>query len=137
MGVQGNSKFKCLCLFLYVRFLRKVWYLGWKPTVSHTLVGIIHSLNNIIKGLPSEILTSITLLEFTSLWNWGNNLLLFLDAVYRGYCIKASHINVSSLSCYCLTIAQYGYLTPSSRGYFEVGSRSLFLLLRSCVMYCT
>ena len=47
--------------YMYAVFLRKVWYLGWKPTVCRTLRSILHSLNDVIKGSRFETLPSITL----------------------------------------------------------------------------
>ena len=46
-----------LCVY---GFFRKVWYLGWKPTVSRMLSSIIYSVNDAIKGSPFEISPSIT-----------------------------------------------------------------------------
>jgi hypothetical protein len=53
-----------------MRFLRKVWYLGWKSTVSRTLSSILQSLND-IKGLPFETSPSITLEPGSTVFGTG------------------------------------------------------------------
>ena len=103
-GGTRISESRPLTSFLYIRICRKVWYLGWKPTVSHTLSSIFYSLNDIIIGLLSEILPSITLKLGSTAFGTGVRIcIIFFRARYAEVYIKDGHINVSSL-----TIARYG-----------------------------
>jgi hypothetical protein len=95
-------KFRPLTSFLYIRLFRKVWYLGWKSTVSHTLSSILYSLNDIIIGLLSEILPSITLKLGSTAFGTGVGIcIIFFQAgyaeVYQGWTYQRVKFNNCSV----------------------------------------
>jgi hypothetical protein len=84
-------------------FLRKVWYLGWKPTVSRTLSIIVRSLNDVIKGSLFETLPSITLTLGSTAFGTGVGYLLLASFgtlhidVYQGWTYQRVKFNNCSV----------------------------------------
>ena len=72
------SKIKPLNL-LSIGFPRQVWHLGWEPTVSCTLVDILHRLNDVmIQGSLFEISPSTTLKPGSTALGTGVGIYYFL-----------------------------------------------------------